>query len=90
MKTFFLIYLLIINLSSLNLMFIDKRKAMQHKWRIKENTLLLFALTGGSIGIFFGMHLFRHKTNHFKFKIVVPFIISIQIFLIIFYFLKFK
>lgn len=90
MKTFFLIYLLIINLSSLTIMFIDKMKAIQHKWRVRENTLLIFALVGGSIGTFFGMHLFRHKTNHFKFKILVPYIMSIQIILIFFYFLKFK
>lgn len=88
MKTIFLIYLLIINLSSLTLMFIDKKKAIQHKWRLRENTLLLFALVGGSIGTFFGMHLFRHKTNHFKFKVVVPIIIIIQIIIIIFIFLN--
>jgi uncharacterized membrane protein YsdA (DUF1294 family) len=90
MKTFCLIYLFIINLSSLALMFIDKKKAIQHKWRIRENTLLLFALVGGSIGTFLGMHIFRHKTNHFKFKILVPYIISIQMILIFFYLLKFK
>ena len=35
-------------------------------------TLLGLALLGGSIGAFMGMLIFRHKTRHKKFKILVP------------------
>lgn len=50
----------------------DKRKARKGKWRIPESTLLLFSFFGGSLGAFLGMQLFRHKTQHWKFKILVP------------------
>ena len=37
-----LIYLLIINLITFLLMYIDKRKAQKGSWRIKESTLFIF------------------------------------------------
>lgn len=88
MNIFFTIYLLIINLCSLILMFVDKRKAIKQKWRIRENTLFLFSLIGGSFGTLLGMYLFRHKTNHLKFKIGVPGILIFQIFVLFFSFLN--
>lgn len=86
MKIFFLIYLLITNLISLLLMLFDKRKAIKHKWRISEKTLLSSSIIGGSIGTFLGMYFFRHKTNNLKFKIGVPFIIIIQASLYVIFF----
>lgn len=58
---------------------VDKYKSMHHKWRIPENTLLLLALAGGSIGAMLGMQVFRHKTKHLKFKYGVPLIFLAQI-----------
>lgn len=63
-------------------MFIDKQKAKKHKWRISENTLILISILGGSIGSIIGMQLFRHKTNHIKFKLGLPTILIIQIILL--------
>lgn len=63
-------YLISINIISFILMFIDKRKAIKHKIRIPENTLLLTSIIGGSIGLILGMHLFKHKTRKLKFKII--------------------
>ena len=60
-------------------MYIDKEKAKKHKWRISENTLIILALLGGSIGSFIGMNKFRHKTKHIKFKYGIPLIIIFQI-----------
>ena len=57
---------------------IDKWKACAHKWRIPEMTLLCLALFGGSIGAWFGMKLWRHKTQHKKFKYGIPAIFLIQ------------
>lgn len=51
---------------------IDKRRAVKHKWRISEKTLILSALLEGGIGAFSGMFLLRHKTKHTKFLILVP------------------
>ena len=66
------IYILLINLISFFAMGIDKLKAKKNKWRIPEGTLLLFCFLGGGVGGLFGMSLFRHKTKHLKFQILVP------------------
>lgn len=77
-------YLIIINLISFFSFYVDKRKAIKHKWRIKESTLILLCILGGSIGGLFSMYLFHHKTKHIKFKIGLPFILFLQI--ILYYF----
>lgn len=78
------------NLLGLSLMSIDKKKALKRQWRIPERALFGVALIGGSIGILLGSHLFRHKTQKNAFKYGIPFIILLQIFLllIMLYFLK--
>ena len=65
-------YLLLINFAAFFLYWEDKRRSKKDKWRIKESTLLLVALLGGSFGALVSMHVFRHKTQHFKFKVLVP------------------
>ena len=72
----------LINLLGFTLMYIDKIRAINKKWRISENTLMLVSILGGSIGSYFGLKLFRHKTKHIKFSIGIPIIIIIQIFII--------
>ena len=58
---------------------IDKYKAKKAKWRIQETTLLLLAVLGGSIGAWFGMKVWHHKTMHKIFKYGVPAILFLQI-----------
>ena len=77
--TIAIIYFLLINIAGLLSMHIDKKRAIKSKWRIPEKTLFLIAITGGSIGSISGMHLFRHKTNHWYFKYGMPVILIIQI-----------
>jgi len=72
-------YLVILNVVGLFSMWLDKRKAIQHKWRIKEATLLTIALLGGSIGSWIGMRVFRHKTKHMSFLLGIPVILFLQI-----------
>lgn len=74
-----IIYLIATNLLALLLYGIDKRKAKRHHWRIPEATLIGIGAVGGSIGALFGMYLFRHKTQHWKFKIGIPIILIVQI-----------
>ena len=76
---YFLIYLLIMNASSFNLMRVDKHRAKNHLWRVPELTLMLNALVGGSVGILVGMYVFRHKTRHLKFTLGVPLILAVQV-----------
>lgn len=73
-----LCYLLVLNLSTFLLFWIDKRKAVRRKWRIKEATLLGMSLLGGAAGGLAAMHLFHHKTQKNKFRIGVPALLAVQ------------
>ena len=55
-------YLIIINVITFLLYALDKYKAVHKKRRIREVTLLGFALIGGSAGALTAMLAFRHKT----------------------------
>lgn len=72
-------YLLLANVVTFFTYGIDKYKAKKGKWRISEATLLLLTVFGGSIGAWFGMKAFHHKTMHKKFYIGVPMIFILQI-----------
>ena len=74
-----LIYLLAVNAVTFIAYGIDKYKAKHAKWRISETTLLLLAVLGGSIGAWFGMKVWHHKTMHKKFKYGVPAILVLQV-----------
>ena len=74
---------MIINIIGLIIMGLDKMKAKSCAWRIPEDNLLLIALLGGSVGIFLGIKIFRHKTRHIKFSVGVPSIILLQIVVIL-------
>ena len=63
----------------------SKWKAKKSKWRIRETALLGFAVLGGSIGAWLGMKVWRHKTQHKKFKYGVPAIIIVQLALIVYF-----
>ena len=65
---------------------VDKRKAKDNKWRIKEIVLLVFSFLFGSIGGLLGMYGLRHKTKHWHFVAVnyLSLIIHILIGIIIF------
>ena len=77
-----LLYLVIINVVTFFLYGIDKYKAKRSKWRIPEATLLGLAIIGGSIGAWFGMKVWHHKTMHKKFKYGIPAIIILQLLVI--------
>lgn len=66
------------------LMGIDKSRAINHKWRIKEATLFLFAFLGGGIGSTLGMFFFRHKTKHWYFRLFFPLFAAAQTALLFF------
>lgn len=76
-----LLYLLI-NILVCILYGIDKWKAVHHRWRIPESTLMLSAVFG-VFGAFIGMYLFHHKTHKRKFYIGVPVIFVLELLCII-------
>lgn len=82
MEKVLLYYLILINIIAFIIINIDKQKAIKHKWRIKEFTLFLISILGGSLGTLLGMYTFRHKTKHKKFTLGIPFIIAIQLIIV--------
>ncbi len=73
-------WLVLINLAALLLMWSDKRRAKRPgARRIRERTLFLSALLGGSAGAILGMWTFRHKTRHWYFVWGMPAILAAQI-----------
>ena len=74
-----LIYYILINGAVFIMYGLDKRKAIRGQWRIPEKTLLLLAAAGGGIGAFLGMQIFRHKTRHIQFQVLVPLCIILHL-----------
>lgn len=72
------IVVLALSLFGLGAMWWDKRCARLGAWRTPEKTLFLIAVVGGSLGVWAGMYLFRHKTKHMQFVIGIPVIIVAQ------------
>ena len=79
-----LIYLVIINVVTFLMYGIDKWKAKKSKRRIRETALLGLAVLGGSIGAWFGMKVWHHKTLHKKFRYGIPAIFIIQLAIIVY------
>ena len=79
-----LYYLAAINVITFLIYGIDKWKAKKNKWRISESTLLMLAAIGGSVGAWIGMKTWHHKSLHKKFKYGIPFILTLQLALMIY------
>ncbi|WLV24591.1 DUF1294 domain-containing protein [Aciduricibacillus chroicocephali] len=65
-------------------MYLDKQRAINHKYRIPEKNLWIVALIGGAVGTTLGMNRFRHKTKHISFKLGFPFLAFVEVALIIY------
>lgn len=74
----FLIYLSIINLIAFSMMGIDKRRAQNKEYRIREDSLMGVSLIGGAVGILIGMIVYKHKTGKKQFYVGVPIIYIIN------------
>lgn len=70
---------LIWNLFTFLQMGMDKRKAVKEKQRISEKTLLLSAFFMGAVGSGAGMLVFHHKTKKWKFRILVPLALAVNL-----------
>ena len=71
------------NIITFALYAIDKRKAAKNKWRISEATLILCAFLMGGIGAMLGMSILRHKTQHLKFKLLIPISVVLNIAIVV-------
>ena len=54
------------------LMGADKRRAEKGAWRIPEKVLFGVSFLLGGVGSLVGMFVFRHKTKHVSFRILLP------------------
>lgn len=81
MEKIILPMLVVFNLFGFVLMGLDKYFAIQQRTRISERSLLSLAFMGGSLGVYFGMVIFRHKTRKFSFNIGVPLMMALHFFL---------
>ncbi len=79
------LYIIIITLLTFICFGVDKYKARNHKWRIKEATLIGMCVLGGSLGGLAGMYIFHHKTKKPLFYISIPLILIIQIAAVLFF-----
>lgn len=81
-------YLVVMTIVGLIIMKVDKIKAQKQQWRVKESTLFLVSLLGGSLGTWAGMYIFRHKTKHWYFVVGMPLIFFAHVALLVFLFCK--
>ncbi len=77
------LYLVLVNIVAFVMYGMDKSKAKKGQWRIPEKSLLFVAFVGGALGAFLGMRIFRHKTKHLQFCILVPFFLIAHIVLLV-------
>lgn len=71
-------YVLAVSVIAMLVTAYDKAAAMKQKRRVRERTLFLWALIGGSVAMYLTMLGIRHKTLHKRFMIGIPLIIILQ------------
>ena len=71
-------YYLIMNFFAFVIYWADKKRAVNHQWRIPEAVLLSLAFFGGAFGAFAAMRIFRHKTRHGLFCLGVPIMLLVH------------
>ena len=79
----FIAYIIVMSVILYIFMFIDKKRAIKHQWRISEKTLLLLGFFGGAIGGVFAMYSIRHKTRKNAFAFSYPILSAIHIFIMV-------
>ena len=76
------IWLLLTGVVSFFAMGIDKSRAINGEWRIREKTLFTMALVGGFWGVVLASELFHHKSSKLSFLVVVYGIMALWFFLL--------
>lgn len=78
------IYLITLNIATFVIFAYDKWCAMHRKSRIPEFILLILSLFGGAIGGYLAMGILRHKIRTWYFAVGLPFMIVLQVILIVY------
>lgn len=75
------LFIFSINFVAFLFMKMDKKFAQTNHHRISEKNLLIIAIFGGAFGIWIGMFQYRHKTKKIKFRLGIPLILLIQVYI---------
>lgn len=78
-----IIYLVLLNGYTFLLMGYDKKRAQRNKRRVPEKRLFLLSALGGASGTGLGMKVWRHKTKHRSFTVGIPFLLALNILILI-------
>ena len=73
------LYLLVVNSLTYFVYWLDKRRARSGGRRIAERELLMWAAAGGSLGAFYAMRRFQHKTAKRSFRIAFFAVVAAQL-----------
>lgn len=66
-------FFVLMNLLAIFIVFLDKERSKKEGMeRVSEGLLFFLATFFGSLGVFFGMFAFRHKTRKWYFLIGIP------------------
>lgn len=76
-----MLWFVVINIIGYVVMSEDKNKARKRRERVPEKTLFLLAAMGGALGVLIAMYRKRHKTRHTSFRIGIPLLLLLNIFL---------
>ncbi len=76
-------YLIIINIFSFIIYFIDKVLAIKKLYRISEISLIIISILGGMVGGLMSMLIFRHKTKKIYFYLINIFSLILWIFILL-------
>lgn len=58
---------------------LDKKRAIRNQRRIPEKNLISAAFLMGGAGALLGMRVFRHKTKHRNFLVLVPLALTVNL-----------
>lgn len=88
MSRFLETLMIALNVLAFILMGLDKRNARAHKGRVPEKIFLAMAFVGGSAGVWLGMQIFRHKTKHTLFIVMIPLMVAVQVLALLYFTLR--
>lgn len=73
----FIATITLVNLGAFFIMFRDKRTSSRagHQERTPEGLIFFLATVGGSVGVYAGMLVFRHKTKRWYFQLGIPLLV---------------
>ncbi len=78
------IVLVLMSLAGFVLMGADKARAKANRWRVPEKLLFAVAILLGGPGSCLGMFFFRHKTQHWYFRLFFPLLAVLQLGLMVY------